>query len=253
MSYFGKNIKKIRTAKKISQTTFADLFKLKRGSIGAYEEGRAEAKIDTVIEIASYFKLTINQLLCKELTFNEIYHISEINQKFENPGTQTSSEVLIPLVKERDRNEFIEKYNNQTYLQGLQSIKLPDNKSKSVAFEIIGADIGFLNSLINHGDIIVAELFNLEELKNVSLNQYLIIIENERFHISESLVNEKEISLKSFNFNYANEFIKIENIQLIYKPYQIITKRITTDFDLEKKLLNIESKLDKVLKSNGLL
>lgn len=81
MSYFGKNIRKIRTAKKISQTAFADLFMLKRGSIGAYEEGRAEAKIDTIIEIAEYFQLTLDQLLRKELTINEIYHIQERSQK----------------------------------------------------------------------------------------------------------------------------------------------------------------------------
>lgn len=81
MSYFGKNIRKIRNAKKISQTAFADLFNLKRGSIGAYEEGRAEAKIDTVIEIADYFQLTLDQLLRKELTINEIYHIQERSRK----------------------------------------------------------------------------------------------------------------------------------------------------------------------------
>jgi transcriptional regulator with XRE-family HTH domain len=52
MSYFGRNIRKIRAAKNISQSSFADLFKLTRASIGAYEEGRAEAKIDTIIEIA---------------------------------------------------------------------------------------------------------------------------------------------------------------------------------------------------------
>lgn len=81
MSYFGKNIRKIRTAKKISQTAFADLFNLKRGSIGAYEEGRAEAKMDTIIEIADYFQLTLDQLVRKELTINEIYHIQERSKR----------------------------------------------------------------------------------------------------------------------------------------------------------------------------
>lgn len=81
MSKFGKNIRKIRNAKNISQTAFADLFNLKRGSIGAYEEGRAEAKFDKVIEIAEYFQLTLDQLLRKDLTINEIYHIREKSKK----------------------------------------------------------------------------------------------------------------------------------------------------------------------------
>ena len=77
MSYFGKNIRKIRIAKKMTQTAFADLFDLKRTALGSYEEGRAEAKIDTVIKIADHFKLTLDQLLRKELTINEIFHFRD--------------------------------------------------------------------------------------------------------------------------------------------------------------------------------
>ena len=55
MSKIGNNIRKIRSVKNLNQSDFADLFELKRASIGAYEEGRAEPKINTVIEIANYF------------------------------------------------------------------------------------------------------------------------------------------------------------------------------------------------------
>ena len=77
MSFFGKNIKKIRVAKKMTQTEFADLFNLKRTAVGSYEEGRAEAKIDTIIKIADYFKLSLDQLLRKELTINDIFHFRD--------------------------------------------------------------------------------------------------------------------------------------------------------------------------------
>ncbi|NPA44958.1 MAG: helix-turn-helix transcriptional regulator [Chlorobi bacterium] len=77
MSFFGKNIRKIRIAKKMTQTEFAELFELKRTAVGAYEEGRAEAKIDTIIKIADYFKLSLDQLLRKELTINEIFHFKD--------------------------------------------------------------------------------------------------------------------------------------------------------------------------------
>lgn len=77
MSYFGKNIRKIRLAKKMTQTEFADLFDLKRTVVGSYEEGRAEAKLDTIIKIADYFKLSLDQLLRKELTINEIFHFRD--------------------------------------------------------------------------------------------------------------------------------------------------------------------------------
>ena len=61
----------------MTQTEFADLFELKRTALGSYEEGRAEAKIDTVIIIADYFKLSLDQLLRKELTINDIFHFRD--------------------------------------------------------------------------------------------------------------------------------------------------------------------------------
>ncbi len=77
MSYIGKNIRKIRISKKMTQTEFAELFNLKRTAVGSYEEGRAEPKIDTLIKIADYFKLSLDQLLRKELSINEIFHFRD--------------------------------------------------------------------------------------------------------------------------------------------------------------------------------
>ncbi len=58
----------------MSQTDFAELFQLKRTALGSYEEGRAEPKIDTLIKVADHFHLSLDQLLRKELTINEIFH-----------------------------------------------------------------------------------------------------------------------------------------------------------------------------------
>jgi len=77
MSYIGKNIRKIRMSKKMTQTEFADLFDLKRTVVGSYEEGRAEPKIETLIKISDYFNLSLDQLLRKELSINEIFHFRD--------------------------------------------------------------------------------------------------------------------------------------------------------------------------------
>ncbi len=61
----------------MSQTQFADLFGLQRTTVGAYEEGRAEAKVETLINVSEYFKISIDDLLKKELTVNDIFHFDE--------------------------------------------------------------------------------------------------------------------------------------------------------------------------------
>lgn len=71
-SILSKNFKKLRLFKGMNQTEFAELFGLKRSSIGAYEEGRAEPKLDALIKISDYFKLTIDDIVKAELTVNKI-------------------------------------------------------------------------------------------------------------------------------------------------------------------------------------
>ena len=46
MSKIGKNIKKIRTVKNLNQQDIADFLGLSRASVGAYEEERAELKLN---------------------------------------------------------------------------------------------------------------------------------------------------------------------------------------------------------------
>ncbi|MBN8865342.1 MAG: helix-turn-helix transcriptional regulator [Sphingobacteriales bacterium] len=72
MTKIGANIKKIRTTKGLSQQAFADLFNLTRGNISSYEEGRAEPRIETMLQIANYFCIPVGQFISQHLTINEI-------------------------------------------------------------------------------------------------------------------------------------------------------------------------------------
>jgi transcriptional regulator with XRE-family HTH domain len=83
-SYLAKNIKKIRLFKGLNQQEFADLLTLKRHSIGAYEEGRAEPKLETLIHISNFFQLSIDDLVKSDLTVNKI-------AKFEHPKSTTAN------------------------------------------------------------------------------------------------------------------------------------------------------------------
>lgn len=80
MTYFGTNIKKIRQIKGLSQNSFAELLDLNRGVISSYEDGRAEPKIETVLRIADYFKIPMNDLLSKALTVNQLVNFSDFEE-----------------------------------------------------------------------------------------------------------------------------------------------------------------------------
>ena len=72
MTKIGANIKKIRTAKGLSQQSFADLFELTRGNISSYEENRAEPRLETSLRIANHFSIPLEHFISRNLTVNEI-------------------------------------------------------------------------------------------------------------------------------------------------------------------------------------
>ena len=70
----------------MNQSDFAALFDINRPSIGSYEEGRSEPKLATLQKIASHFKLSVDELISKELTVNQIarFDLDELNRENEN-------------------------------------------------------------------------------------------------------------------------------------------------------------------------
>lgn len=136
MSFFGKNIKKIRSVKGLSQQAFADIFSLKRGTLGAYEEERSEPKIDTIIKIANYFSISIDDILTKNITVNQLLSFNEgittdINQVIKASFTD------IPFVNSLNSKMFIDNFKTTKSYQNLPVIKLPiPSNSQLLAFTV---------------------------------------------------------------------------------------------------------------------
>ena len=67
MSFFGQNIRFLRNSRQMSQSAFAEVFGLKRTAVGAYEEERAEPKVELFVKIANYFGISLEDLVCRSL------------------------------------------------------------------------------------------------------------------------------------------------------------------------------------------
>lgn len=120
MSCTGKNIRKIRTIKGLSQSDFANLFNLTRASISAYEEGRAEPKMEATLNIAKYFNIPIEELLTHEITVNEFAKFNLQNFIANESKFET---VSIPIVASRNWSAFL----NGEGLSNFPSFNCPKN------------------------------------------------------------------------------------------------------------------------------
>ncbi len=248
MTNFGKNIRKIRTVKKLSQSAFADLFKLKRASVGAYEEGRSEAKIDTVVEIAKYFSLSLEQLIVKELTVNEITHFDPIKatlKKAKN-GNISHEIKLINLVNAKN---YIKNFSDSTFLNSLCTLSLPNINPDMITFEHADCEMNNGENGIFKGDLLVCKKIT-DLKKELILDIVYVFVLNNEILVRRLVSFDTEIVVKSDTLEYSiNAFNSSELIEVWSIEY-IITKKIASTKGLNHRLDSIENKLEQLLQSS---
>lgn len=213
MSYIGKNIKKIRTVKKINQADFADLFGLARASVGSYEEGRAEPKIETVIAIANHFGISIDLLLKKELTVNELYRFDifkpELQQSLvAEPHTPLLPPPVagIPLVSVAHVGEYVLHKGAANYSAQLPQLQLPFlPKGSYRAFEVLDA-----TGKLAQGNVVIGRKLSAKEKREKG--QYYIVLTPARLvikqaaekpTITEDIIEQWEVTHTIAAFNPA--------------------------------------------------
>ena len=205
MSIIGKNIKKLRTVKSLSQSKFADLFGLSRASIGSYEEERAEPKIDKLVDIAKYFSIELESFISKELSVNEISGFKSEVKLVDNGNhnlikTSDSSSRKIALVKSNTLNSYItSKKLNKSWNKNI-SLPLNINENTQIAVSQTDNSMYDVNNGISMDDIVYGEETST---KNINNGYIYIIFTKDTILIRKIFIVEGEtFNLEAINKNY---------------------------------------------------
>lgn len=212
MSFFGKNIRKIRSIQKISQSEFAELFELSRASVGSYEEGRAEPKIELINKVANHFSITLDELINKELTVNELYHFDVGSEPTFKPIDRPAFNILqIPLL------DSIKELNNKPLTKEQRSIELPlsINTKNAKAIIIHPNEIKSLPVNLKQNDLIIIGTNSIPPNEK----QYFLI------KIKGAIYISKLKTLAGYNIliKQCSDSITIVNIKDIDYYYPIIS------------------------------
>ena len=212
MGIIGKNIRKIRTVKKLSQASFAEIFNLARPSVGAYEEERSEPKLETVIQIANYFGISIDSLLTKELTINDLYnfniHLEEevsaepASVKKVSIGEDFIKSVFVPADTQL---EYIVHINNRDFISKLPKILIPKHHEKNIrAFEMNTDDMHDNFHGLNLGDLVFGKKMNTPY--KFFKGKLYIIVTKEKIIIRriKPLKDHLELTPDNSNFSMIN-------------------------------------------------
>lgn len=168
MTKVGKNIKKIRNVKALSQQAFADLFQLTRGNISSYEEFRAEPKIEIIVNIAKYFGIPLNDFILKELSVNELLHYNTELVLETEKLKKAHQFTEVPYVSSLDIADYELHYNEDVFVNNLPHLVIPSSaKSKLIAIEVQDSESLPLGFNFKNGDILVYEQVIKENIHRI--------------------------------------------------------------------------------------
>jgi transcriptional regulator with XRE-family HTH domain len=247
MSCFGKNIKKIRTVKGLSQAAFADIFELKRATLGAYEEGRSEPKIDTIIKVANYFSISIDDILKKEITVNELLQFKgDVTKIIGNDDKDLLSS--IPLINVKENSNYGKKYSDISYINSLPILKVPLHNSKNYrAFEVVNLEMSANEKGFFPKDIIIGEEFDLKNIQELSNGSLVIVVLNDNVIFRKYYFLEEQIVLKAEHKSIEDYIFEKSELLEIWVVKASFYNRIP-DFSntVEDRLLSMQEEIRKM-------
>jgi len=96
MSFFANNIKLLRQRKHLSQDAVAKDLNLTRSSLSGYENSTAQAPYDVLIKLSSFYNISIDIILKKDISKIPERHLSnmELNGNYDIYGTQLRTLVV---------------------------------------------------------------------------------------------------------------------------------------------------------------
>jgi len=158
MTQIGKNIKKLRNTRGLSQQAFAELFNMTRGNISSYEEMRAEPRIETILQIAKYFGIPVQEFIEKELSVNDILHYNT-HLVLEAGKLKTSGNLThIPYLSSLSLPDYISHYRDEEFLAQQPQIILPTHSSfRQIAIEVANEEVFPTEAPIQQGDLLICE------------------------------------------------------------------------------------------------
>ncbi|WP_053405322.1 LexA family transcriptional regulator [Persicobacter sp. CCB-QB2] len=215
MSLISANIKWLRKFHHLTQGQLADALEVKRSLIGAYEEGRADPRIQNLLKITNYFGISVDQLVKEDFEG----HGAEILAEKAGESAHFRGNRVLAITVDKEENEniqlvpqkasagYLNGYMDPEYIGELPKFNLPNLNGSGTfrAFEINGDSMLPLES----GTIIVGKY--LDNLTQIASGKTYVV------------VTTKEGVVYKRVFNYLEDksslFLVSDNQQ--YSPYEV--------------------------------
>jgi len=219
MSLAGQNLKYLRKLRGWTQEEFAAKLGIKRSLIGAYEEERADPRLDVLEVVGEIFKLSLDELLLKDLSNTSGSYLARRRQQ----KMMSAERNLIHFVPVKAAAGYLASYADAEFIDELNTFTLPMLAGGQYrAFEIIGDSMLPTPS----GSIIVGE--KVEDTNDIKNGQaYIVVSRNEGIvykRIERNNRNKSKLTLVSDNPQFQPYQVNAEDVMELWQAQMVISK-----------------------------
>lgn len=220
MSTAGLNLKYLRKLRGWTQEEFANKVGIKRSLVGAYEEERADPRIDVLEIVGDIFKLSLDDLLLKDLSNSGGSYLNKRRQQ----KMMSADRNLIHFVPVKAAAGYLAGYADSEFIDELNTFTLPMLSGGNYrAFEIIGDSMLPTPS----GSIIVGEKVEggIDDIKNNMA--YIVVSRNEGIVYKRIVKNNKvrnKLTLVSDNPQFQPYQVNADDIVELWQAQSVISK-----------------------------
>jgi transcriptional regulator with XRE-family HTH domain len=221
MAISNQNLKYLRKLRGWTQEEFAQKLRIKRSLLGAYEEERAEPRIDVLEVVCDIFKLTLDDILRKDLSESKGNYLAKRRALKLATGRPD-----IPFVPVKAAAGYMAGYADPEFIDELNTFTLPMLTGGNYrAFEIIGDSMLPTPS----GSVIVGE--KVESLEDVKNNTACIVVSrNEGIvykRVQRNGRQKSKLTLVSDNPTFHPYTVNAEEILEMWQAQVVIAKANT--------------------------
>lgn len=219
MSLAGQNLKYLRKLRGWTQEEFAAKLGIKRSLVGAYEEERADPRLDVLEIVGDIFKLSLDDLLLKDLGNTSGNYLARRRQQ----KMMSADRNLIHFVPVKAAAGYLASYADTEFIDELNTFTLPMLAGGQYrAFEIIGDSMLPTPS----GSIIVGE--KVEDTNDIKNGQaFIVVSRNEGIvykRIERNNRNKSKLTLVSDNPQFQPYQVNAEDVMELWQAQMVISK-----------------------------
>jgi len=218
MPIANQNLKYLRKLRGWTQEEFSTKLGIKRSLLGAYEEERADPRIDVLEIVCDIFKLTLDDILRKDLSETKGNYIAKRRNLKLATGRPD-----IPFVPVKAAAGYLAGYADPEFVDELNTFTLPMLAGGNYrAFEIVGDSMLPTPS----GSVIVGEkVDSIDLLKNDS--PCIVVSRNEGIvykRVQKAGRSKSKLTLVSDNPIYHPYTVNTEDVLEMWQAQMVISK-----------------------------